>query len=648
MNEAKSGWSITPHEVFDHLDLDRPGLERVKSAVEKGNHALASSELLAYYRARTSVKFPLNTGKNAAGKSTRATARDLKVARNALNHILISQPSYPPHDYGKDIDWLAMVHPDVEWIAQLHRMYWWEPMGKAYLQSGDEAFAREWTFQILDWKQKCPPGDYPAGSAEWYVWEMLNIGIRGYDVCRWYHYFRDADAFTPDFLLELLVLVYEHARLLEPRYSAGSNWGLMESEGLSYIAMTFPEFKQAAAWRERGFQRLSAELDAQVLADGMQRETCFSYHGGCILWFLRTADLADLNGIEMPENYRARVERMYHILAYCVKPDGTSPMFGDSWNGSALGAVRTGADSYRRPDLAYIGSLDSKKRRGTEPRETCLAFQHSGYYIFRSDWTPDAVWMALKCGPDGGWHAQPDNCSFELFAYGSYLMPDSGCFIYSGDEKSREFFRATARHQCLTLDGENSSSAPRLLLWTNTPDITALTVENQSYPTLAHRRSVFFLQRRFFIIVDEVIGDAPGKCRLHFQYGPPQATMADDGAITVKGRRGTGELFFKPFIAGFHAEKEKGWAAFQYRRKKSRSAFGYDLGTARVFGSLLLPHSNSSPRMTCEAGIMPGSNGGAFQAGQPVLELDITIDGVPYRLRRDLETREVRLQPRRT
>ena len=42
--------SLPPGEVLTKLDLDRPGLESVKAAAEKGDQARALAELLRYYR----------------------------------------------------------------------------------------------------------------------------------------------------------------------------------------------------------------------------------------------------------------------------------------------------------------------------------------------------------------------------------------------------------------------------------------------------------------------------------------------------------------------------------------------------------------------------------------------------------------------
>ena len=90
-------------------------------------------------------------------------------------------------------------------------------------------------------------------------------------------------------------------------------------------------------------------------------------------------------------------------------------------------------------------------------------------------------------------------------------MPDGGSYIYSGDPENRAWFRQTKVHQTLTLDEKNSKYAPKLLKWEPGKTNDILVVENGSYNNLIHRRSVFFVDKRYFIIVDDTL-----ECKLVF------------------------------------------------------------------------------------------------------------------------------------
>lgn len=63
------------------------------------------------------------------------------------------------------------------------------------------------------------------------------------------------------------------------------------------------------------------------------------------------------------------------------------------------------------------------------------------------------------------------------------LFPDSGAFIYGGDEevwKQRNWFRQTAVHNTLTLDNKNIETTQSVTkLWKTLPDAQVLVTEIQ-------------------------------------------------------------------------------------------------------------------------------------------------------------------------
>ena len=67
----------------------------------------------------------------------------------------------------------------------------------------------------------------------------------------------------------------------------------------------------------------------------------------------------------------------------------------------------------------------------------------------------------------------------------------------------------------MTLEGGDISDDAHNLMWVSEgADSDVLVVENRSYPGLTHRRSVWFVNRRFFVLLDEAIGGAPGQLDL--------------------------------------------------------------------------------------------------------------------------------------
>ncbi len=555
--------------LLSRLDLSRPGLEKVKAA--SANAEAASKELLSYYRERTSVKHPVVRSLKKSSLGNYARASTMEQADNALKHIFIGQSAYPPYFCGEDIDWGYRPVPDNEWVWQLNRMGFWGALASAYWHTGDEKYAKEWAFQLTDWVRKNPNDAEHA-----YAWRSIEAGIRGHSWTSHFQHFLDAPSFTPAVLVTFMNSCFQHADYLMTKYTARSNWGLMEAEGMAFIAFLFPEFKNSEMWKTEAISRLNKEINNQVYPDGHQRELAIGYHLGCISWFDRTLDLAKMNGMEeaFPASYRVTIEKMCEVPMKLGMPDGANTQFGDSWKGSPganYGSLRRWAALYNRPDFLYFAS---EGKEGVRLKETAFAYKESGLYSMRSGWDKNAVCLVLKCGPDGGGHSHPDNGTFELYAGGRHLMPDAGCYIYSGDPENRAWFRQTKVHQTLTLDGKNTAYAPRHLFWQTGDNLDVLVVENRSYPTLTHRRAVFFVDKSYFVIVDEAIGEATGEVAVHFQFAPGEFKL-DNKALTAQTGFKEGWNVSVQNVIPKEAKllEEEGQVSYEYTKKEPRPAF---------------------------------------------------------------------------
>jgi heparan-sulfate lyase len=308
-------------------------------------------------------------------------------------------------------------------------------------------------------------------------------------------------------------------------------------------------------------------------------------------------------------------------------------MFGDDRPRSVQDTVREGAAAF--PDNATLAFLAGDRQTPAPP--TAFALPDSGFYSLRSGWDRDAIHLLLKCGPDGGWHCQPDNGTFELYAFGRYLMPDSGCYLYSGDAEGRKWFRQTRVHQTLTLDGRDSAYKARKLLWQTGDRLDALVVENNSYADLLHRRAVLFIDKSFFLIVDDAIGAAAGDVDVHFQVAPGPATVdamraaahsaiADGANVLVQGLP-------QPGLA---LAEEEGQVSLAYGERQPRPAVRFRqtkaAGTQAVrFVTAVVPYRQACPVVT----IHPV---GANVAGQDRCEFEVIVSGTTVRAGYDLAT----------
>jgi heparan-sulfate lyase len=596
--------------LLSRMDLDRPGLEKVKAAQDDPKKAAA--ELLAYFRSRTSVKHPIDRAERKKVRGKFASKKNLEIADDALKNILITAGVYPRYDFGKKINWFKR-HKDMEWRVQLHRHYSWESLSKAYWHTGDEKYAQAYVRQLKSWLTDCNPYKKGTGIA----WRRIEMGIRGYRWTRYFNYFLDSPSYTPDVLVPHLIAFHEHCVKLSSRTFTRNNWGLMEAEGQAFIAVMFPEFKKSEEWRKKAAAHLTREMFRQVRADGHHVEQCINYHNGCIHWFTRTAELFKMNDFKegYTEKFWERLEKMVEVLMKLSFPNGTTPQFGDNHSVHSVGRnLEKWAGFFDRKDFLYVGT---EGKEGKVPAETAFAFKQSGFYSMRNSWDKNAVCLILNCGPHGGWHDQPHNGTFEVFAGGRRLTPDSGCYIYHGDNKGRAWFKQTRVHQTMTLDLKNASQKKqKLLLWKPGNDLDIVVVENMSYKTLKHRRAILFVKKKFFVIVDEGLGSAAGNASIHFQLAPVEANIDEKGFTGItQYKDGTNLLIRSMAQEGMKLIKEQGQVSFKYGKKEPRPAFRFEISKKGDqkgvrFVTLIVPFTGPVPdtHIKLEKSAPPGAS----------------------------------------
>ena len=597
-----TGRPLRGNELFLVLGLDRPGLQAVKAAVAKADRAAASAALLAYYRERREPGWmagqsfdpmPVRRVIASAGDLPRLPASDgdRRLADDAERHIFhILQPaaSYKPHDYGPDIDWDANPVGDIEWPCGMHRLQYWDgPVTRCYSATGDERYARLWVGLITNWIRKNPLTSERLPFAK--SWDAIQVGIRAQRLAGNLPRYLNSTACTPEFLVELLASLYNHARRIEQMpYPNVDNFVMIETLGLAGIAALFPEFRDAPKWKGLVMDRLTAALRAQVLADGTHGELTPAYHLLITRYYLELIGLFG-SDVVTPE-LRDATERMAGFCLAISAPDRKTFYVGDTNARLDLRpALATAGRALNRPDFLAAAT---ESQEGRWPEQRNYAFRDGGFYTFRSGWDVQAIWLGLHCGPDsieaetGGFHSQFDRGTFELMGFGRMLMVDPGVFNYKSGDPAREAFRRTATHQCLTLDGANAARAGRCLQWIEDDGRgnAVLTVENASYPGLTHRRTVFFVQRRWFIFVDEALGDGAGDLDLHFQLTPGPAVI-DPATKTARTdfAEGGNVLVWADPAAPVALEAEEAW----YSPKWFETEGGWYLGVADRQGQIV-------------------------------------------------------------
>lgn len=635
-------------EVFSLLNLDYPGLEKVKALHQEGKDTDAAKALLDYYRARTNVETPdINLKKVTIGKD------EQKMADEALQHTFFAHKGYQPSfNYGEDIDWRYWPVKDNELRWQLHRHKWFTPMGKAYRVSGDEKYAVEWTKQYIDWIKKNPlvkvdkkeyemTGDNQLkGDVEnaRFAWRPLEVSNRLQDQTSQFQLFLPSPSFTPEFLTEFLVNYHKHAIHILGNYSAQGNHLLFEAQRMIYAGAFFPEFKEAAAWRKSGIDIMNREINVQVYNDGGQFELDPHYHLAAINIFCKALNIADLNGFrnEFPQEYLDTIEKMIVFYTNVSFPDYTNPCFSDA----KLTNKKEMLKNYRNwskmfPKNQFIKYLATDGKEGALPEYLSKGFLKSGFFVFRNSWGTDAMQMVVKAGPKAFWHCQPDNGTFELWFNGKNLFPDTGAYVYAGSAevmKLRNWFRQTRVHNTLTLDGRNLETTQSVTgLWQPEGKEQILVTENPGYKGLKHRRTVFFVDQAYFVIVDEATGNARGTVNLNYHFREGAVNVDAEKNMVTTAYEGPSNVKLQCFpekSASLRAEE--GWRSTAYRQRVARTSVAFDTNKddaeAVRYITVIYPVKDVAAYPVLEAKFL---NKGYDEKG---VEVEVSVNGTVRRL----------------
>ncbi|MCK5861642.1 MAG: alginate lyase family protein [Candidatus Hydrogenedentes bacterium] len=569
--------SIRPADVLSKLYIDYTGLDAMKEAINHGEHNTALGTLLTHYR----EKHPLEEMPNAVSET------NLAVANNVVNHIFQWGP-YEKAPYGEDIRWDWDPRGDIEWVAAMYRFHWAESLVQAFSETEDQKYGEAFVELTRDWITKHPLQErdkthYVYEYWKGFAWLDIQTGIRATRLCQAFPVMVHADAFTPEFLEIFMASLYDHQAKTE-MFPMGKvhNKAVFEQRGFVNIAYNFPEFHDSRRWMTLAMERLHEVFMAQVTPDGVQREWSGGYHSGVLRDAVEIMGRMNAFDIPVPADYRNRVHAMYDYIFGMATPELAYPMFGDTSRDITLPSRRSryvlyselveATELFGDPKYAARATLDQKKL----PKQRCYAFRDAGMYAMRNEWGPDQIYMALHCSPPAiSSHDQPDNGTFELYAFGHWLMADSGYYTYGHDKKARAWHRQTSVHQTLTLDGKNTAVAAKPLLWHTEPDLTVVTVENASYPDLTHRRTLWFVDNTFFVLLDEAIGNAKGILDLHFQFAAGEVVIDSDNRQAATKFDDANILVWQNSVAPVALEKEDGWFAWSYGKRKARTAIRF-------------------------------------------------------------------------
>ncbi len=442
--------------VFDALDLSRPELAAVAAEWKQKDAAAAEKAFATYLRTRDSVKW---------GSETRTSAKQLPVQRDeTLANRAVDgklQGGQTPYFYSfpnGDVDWhfnatdhMPGIAHDNEWQWQLNRMPAWGPLGHIYQATHDERYARAFDHEMISWIAQCPVADH-VDNVPNSVWRTIEAGIRAGGA--WpaaFIAFRASPSISDADLVMFVSGFLDHGDYLR-HYNTRLNFLTMEMSGLYAVGALFPEFKDAADWRNFAAGKLAEEARTQFLPDGAQDELSTEYQNVALGNILKIPQIARWTGrlSELPEGYTAPLEKGYEFQVDLMAPDRFMPKWNNGLPQYLPAIFRLAVETF--PERSDFKWIESDGAAGTQPTFTSVFLNRAGEAAMRSGWSHDANYLGFRLGPIGMGHQHQDKLGVVIWAYGRSLVFNTGGGSYEVS-KWRTWATSSFGSNCMIIDG---------------------------------------------------------------------------------------------------------------------------------------------------------------------------------------------------
>lgn len=264
-------------------------------------------------------------------------------------------------------------------------------------------------------------------------WEPYPISLRVVNWIKWMVRVEDgADGVRA--LPSLAVQVRWLWKRLE--YHLLANHLLANAKALVFAGRFF-EGEEAEEWYRKGMAIYREELPEQVLEDGVHFERSAMYH------LIMLEDVLDCYNFTGEEIFKTYAAKMLGALRILVGPDGKIVKFNDAAEGIALPVERV------REYAREVGVEEVEEVEGARTRQSGFVRLEKG-----------DVCVIAKLGEIGPsyqpGHAHADTGTFEMWKGARKIITDTGTDRYVvDDERKRQ--RGTAAHNCVMIDGQNSS-----------------------------------------------------------------------------------------------------------------------------------------------------------------------------------------------
>lgn len=389
--------------------------------------------------------------------------------------------SAPADVFGKSINYRDSDRiGDIKYIWEMSRHLFLVPLALAYVHTRQPKYLEKFEQLLSGWMDQNP---FMLG-VNWASSLELGIRLINWTVC-WHLIEEDV---RPELKKRWLDCVYQHCWFINrnmSRFSSANNHLIGEAAGLFIAGTAMPRFKESQRWREKARRILIRESVKQNYTDGVNKEQAIAYQQFVLTFLILSGLVGQANGIGFSADYWSIVGKMQTYLAAMEDVGGNLPKIGDEDDGFVVDLLLLSVAGISsegiyftdvRPSDIYSADTRSTDIYSTDiqPRSDRIpdAFKDGGYYILGTDFgTPTEQKLIFDCGSLGylslAAHGHADALGVIFSAGGSPILIDPGTYAYHADKKWRSYFRSTAAHNTVRIDGRDQSLMSGNFMWSS-------------------------------------------------------------------------------------------------------------------------------------------------------------------------------------
>ncbi len=367
---------------------------------------------------------------------------------------------------------------DIRTNWELNRHFQFAALAKSYFCTKDVKYLEEFKNLFTDWNKH----NLFLHGAEWT--SAMELAIRVNSWAYAYAFLKKAgceEQILGDIEHGILVMT-DYVLKHRARFSSANNHLIVEMYAVALVGIV----TDYAPWRDEALKILTEEFPRQNFSDGVNKEMSLHYQSFVMEAYGLLCLLMMKNHIEIPAVWRTYLTSMSKFVADSTDDFGTTMEFGDSDEGKILDLSGTVENHYAYV-LNLMGCLLDQKYTDAPWHENLEWIVPEFLKVRKEKYVPGLVCSRKEGGytflrskdrrvligidhADLGFgsiaaHGHADALSFQMSIDGQPIFIDSGTYNYHVAPEDRNYFRSTAAHNTVMINGQEQSEMLGPFIW---------------------------------------------------------------------------------------------------------------------------------------------------------------------------------------